>query len=329
MKKRIVLSLVLALILTACGSDSSSAPTQPTSCGQKTETTKQEPPETVLNEINNWIIGDVWNEGFCNFCHYEEDGTSSTGETIDIDSALDRFLKNYEKKAEYDSYVNSLSDEYSSVKTSWSKMIEQADILYEHYKDGVKHTGESTDTALFVQYRDAFSDDISDLASPVSSLDAIGDIEVDKGIFDVTINVPAEYMGETTQEELDEKATAIGYKVVLNDDGSATYTMSKGQHKKMMAEMTESFKTSLNEMVESENYPNFTNIKANADFTNFTITTKSTELDMAESFSTLGFYMYGAIYNIYNGTAVDNIHVDFVNADSGEIISSADSKNMN
>jgi len=168
-----------------------------------------------------------------------------------------------------------------------------------------------------------------DLDSPVSSLDAVGDIEVDKGIFDVEINIPAEYMGETTQEELDETAKAAGYKAVLNDDGSATFTMSKTQHKKMMAEISESLKASLEEMIESEDYPNFTDIRANEDFTNFTITTKSTELDLSESFSTIAFYMYGGIYNIYNGTSVDNIHVDFVNADSGEIISSSDSKDMN
>ena len=168
-----------------------------------------------------------------------------------------------------------------------------------------------------------------DLDSPVSSLDAVGDIEVDKGIFDVEINIPAEYMGETTQEELDETAKAAGYKAVLNDDGSATFTMSKTQHKKMMAEISESLKASLEEMIESEDYPNFTDIRANEDFTNFTITTKSTELNLSESFSTIAFYMYGGIYNIYNGTAIDNIHVDFVNADSGEIISSSDSKDMN
>ena len=49
---------------------------------------------------------------------------------------------------------------------------------------------------------------------------------------------------------------------------------------------------------------------------------------MNESFSTMAFYMYGGMYNIFNGTEVDNIHVDFVNADSGEIISSSDSKNL-
>ena len=77
-----------------------------------------------------------------------------------------------------------------------------------------------------------------------------------------------------------------------------------------------------------EDYPNITSIEANDDFTSFTVTTKSTELDFAESFSVLAFYIYGGMYNQFNGTPVDNVHVDFVNADSGEIISSADSKDL-
>ena len=82
-------------------------------------------------------------------------------------------------------------------------------------------------------------------------------------------------------------------------------------------------------MVGSDDYPNFTDIKANSDFTNFTVTTTSTELDMAESLSIMTFYLDGGMYSIFNGTDVDNIHVDFVNADSGEIISSSDSSEMN
>ena len=114
--------------------------------------------------------------------------------------------------------------------------------------------------------------------------------------------------------------------VKLNDDGSATYTMTKSQHKQMMDEITDSLTESINEMVGSEDYPNFTKIETNSDFTNFIVTTKSLELDLNESFSVMGFYMFGGIYNIFNGTEVDNIHVEFVNADSGEVISSSDSK---
>lgn len=154
-------------------------------------------------------------------------------------------------------------------------------------------------------------------------------IEVDENLLTVELTVPADYIGETTQEELDAAAKENGFKsITLNEDGSATYVMTKGQHKELMSEMTNEFNAALAEMVGSEDYPNFTNIEANSDFTNFTITTTSTELDFNESFSTMVFYMYGGMYNAFNGTSVDNIHVDFVNADSGENISSADSADM-
>lgn len=163
----------------------------------------------------------------------------------------------------------------------------------------------------------------------VSDLDALGDVEVDEGLFDVTLVIPATYVGETTQEELDAAAEEYGYKVVLNKDGSATYTMTKKQHEKMLSDLSDEIHTSLSEMVGSEEYPNITDVTANENFTQFTITTKSTELDLNESFSIMGFYMYGGMYNIFSGEDIDNIHVDFVNADSGEIISSSDSSSIN
>ena len=42
----------------------------------------------------------------------------------------------------------------------------------------------------------------------------------------------------------------------------------------------------------------------------------------------MALYMDGGLYNVYAGTPVDNVHVDFVNADTGKIISQADSKDL-
>lgn len=163
----------------------------------------------------------------------------------------------------------------------------------------------------------------------ISELESLGDVEVEKELFDVTLTIPADYIGEITQEDLDKSAEENGYKsITLNDDGSATYVMTKSQHKKVMENITENINQSLSEMVNSEDYTSFTDIKANSDFTEFTITTTSTELNITESFSVMVFYMYGGMYATFNGSDVDNIHVDFVNADSGEIISSADSSDM-
>ena len=66
----------------------------------------------------------------------------------------------------------------------------------------------------------------------VSDLSAISDINVEKELFDVTITIPSDYIGETTQDELDKTANENGYKATLNDDGSVTYVMTKNSMKR-------------------------------------------------------------------------------------------------
>ncbi|MDR1773012.1 MAG: hypothetical protein LBS02_20630 [Hungatella sp.] len=157
-------------------------------------------------------------------------------------------------------------------------------------------------------------------AETKNNLDAIGNA-------DVELNIPAKLIGEQAQDDLNELCKQKGYKsITLNDDGSATYILTKKQHKKMMNELKDNINSSISEMIGSEDFPNFTDITYNENFTEFEISTKSTELNMADRFSILGFYMYGGMYNIFNGTAADNISVKFVNADSGEEILTANSK---
>lgn len=175
---------------------------------------------------------------------------------------------------------------------------------------------------------DSSSDEGSEEVEESSDLDSLGDIEVDDDLFDVTITIPADYVSSTTQAELDAEVAEVGCKATLNDDGSATYVMTKKQHKKLMDDITTNINDSLNKMVGSEDYPNITSVTANSDFTEFTVTTKNAEPDMSESFAVMSFYMFGGLYHIFNGTTVDNIHVDYVNADSEEVISSADSSDM-
>lgn len=155
-------------------------------------------------------------------------------------------------------------------------------------------------------------------------------VAVEKNLFSVTLTIPASYAGETTQETLDNEATEKGYKsAILNDDGSVTYKMSKSQHKKLMKDIKKTIDDGLAEMIGTEDYPDFKNIQANDDYTSFTITTTTEELNMVESFSVMSFYIYGGMYNVYNGTDVDNIHVEFINAETGEVFSSSDSKDTN
>lgn len=155
-------------------------------------------------------------------------------------------------------------------------------------------------------------------------------IEVDEGLLNVEITVPPDFLEEgTTQETLDEAAKEDGIKsITLNDDGSATYIMSKSKHDEMMAGIRESIDESMAEMIDPETYPTFVEVTSNDDYTHFTVKLSSNEVGLSESISVLGFYMLGGLYNAFNGTPVDDVTVSFVNADTGDIIQEAHSSEM-
>ena len=155
-------------------------------------------------------------------------------------------------------------------------------------------------------------------------------IEVDEGLLNVEITVPPDFLEEgTTQEDLDEAAKEDGIKsITLNDDGSATYIMSKSKHDEMMAGIRESIDESMAEMIDPATYPTFVEVTSNDDYTHFTVKLSSNEVGLSESISVLGFYMLGGLYNAFNGTPVDDVTVSFVNADTGDIIQEAHSSEM-
>lgn len=150
-------------------------------------------------------------------------------------------------------------------------------------------------------------------------------IETEEELFNVVVTFPADLVGETTQGELDAQQNDHFHKATLNSDGSVSIEMSKKQHKALLSELSKSATEELNKMVGSEEFPDITAIDVNSDFTKFTVTTKNTEISLPESFSVMTFYIFGGMYNVLSGNADATITVDFVNADSGEIISTANS----
>ncbi len=124
-------------------------------------------PEGKLNEINNFVISDIWNNGFCDIGWYIKYGTSSTGESLDIDFTLERLAEAMTKKAEYDTYINGLEDEkYTKVKQIWSKLSAEIDRLYgqiQAKKPTANDSSYNFDTGIFNQYMDAFADEVENL----------------------------------------------------------------------------------------------------------------------------------------------------------------------
>lgn len=161
----------------------------------------------------------------------------------------------------------------------------------------------------------------SDQKNLSNDLNNLGNIKVEQSLFTVTLNIPKDFVGTATQEDLNEICKEKGYhSVKLNKDGSATYIMTQSQHDKMMDEYRVQINAELSSMINSESYPNFTKIDANNNFTEFIIFTKSKSLDLTESFSVMQFYVYSGLYNIFNGTTAENVTIIFKNSDTGEII---------
>ena len=165
----------------------------------------------------------------------------------------------------------------------------------------------------------------NDLASDMTELEAIGDVEVENGILTVSITMPADLVDDaTTQEELNEGAGEYYQTALLNEDGSVTYKMTKAQHRAMLNSFTESFDQALQEMIDDNQTYRIAGIKHNEDYTVFDVTEDNDTLGFTDSFSVLAFYMYGGIYNIFSGNKVDNIVVNFYGP-SGNLIQSVNS----
>ena len=187
-----------------------------------------------------------------------------------------------------------------------------------------KSTGETVTESSDKTTEDDFGSDGLDTAK------AVGDIEADEGLLTVTINIPGDYFGETTQEEIDKAVADKGFiSVTLNDDGSATYVMTKSRHKQLMEEISKSMDESLQKILDDKDtYPNFESITHNADYTDFTIEYSAEELSLSDTFSTILFYYMGGMYGVFNGEPAENVHVAFVNSETGELISEANSRDM-
>lgn len=154
-------------------------------------------------------------------------------------------------------------------------------------------------------------------------------IDVDSGLFNVTLTIPASFLAEgTTQEQLTEEARENGYKsITLNEDGSATYVMSKAKHQEMVDEIKQSIDESLDEMVSSESYPNIVSVTTNSDYSQYIVTLNTDEVSMETAFLPMAFYLFSGMYHAFNGTQVENVNIQFVN-EAGELLEESNSNDM-
>ncbi|WP_138755044.1 hypothetical protein [Paenibacillus sinopodophylli] len=122
--------------------------------------------ESELKEVDNFVIGKIWNDGLVNVSHYAGSGTDATGDTMDIDFMIQQLGKAMEEKAEYDTYIQGLDSKYDEVKQLWTKVSGEIDTLYKQLQNNPPNATDEDyefDTGLFQQYSDAFSEEVDAL----------------------------------------------------------------------------------------------------------------------------------------------------------------------
>jgi hypothetical protein len=143
----------------------------------------------------------------------------------------------------------------------------------------------------------------------------------------VEITLPAVYMEGTTQEELNQKFDPYAI-ATLNEDGSVMLSLPKDVHAELVEEVGIELMNQLNAMKGTTDLPNVSAIEVNDDFTEFNLTTTSTELSDEESISALYPYVIGKMYNIVNLTETNVVTVNFKNATTGEVIYTSDAAEL-
>ena len=175
---------------------------------------------------------------------------------------------------------------------------------------------------------------VSQSASAASSGAASGgEIEVDKGLLNVTITLPASFFtlldvsgdGSYTAQTFADKATDSRLKdVTVHEDGSLSFSISKSEHKAMMDEMRQQILGSGEELKES--FPSVKSLEGTDDCTHFTLRVDRAAYENSfDAFALLTVQMQGLMYQAFNGTPDSAVVAEAVDDATGEVIATRDS----
>lgn len=148
-------------------------------------------------------------------------------------------------------------------------------------------------------------------------------VEVDKGLLNVEVVLPKEFIGEEDVDQLIADAKEEGVKeVTKNDDGSLTYKMSKSVYNGMMKDMTQSTLDYIEEMKNNEDFTSIKDVISNKSFSEFTIVADQEGFENSfDGFAALGLGMSGLFYQVFDGVTGDDAKVTIAveNAETGEV----------
>lgn len=111
-----------------------------------------------LIDAYNWQCGDIWNDGYCDISHYVEDGTSSTGDPLNINRTMRKLKKALKQKKYYHNFVTQLQgSRYKEYKIIWKYLYPEMLKLEKCLKKGTPQPESDYDFPYYF-YRDYLSD---------------------------------------------------------------------------------------------------------------------------------------------------------------------------
>lgn len=147
-------------------------------------------------------------------------------------------------------------------------------------------------------------------------------IEVDKGLLNVEVTLPASFFEGDDIEEVIAEAKAAGVsKVTRNEDGSLTYKMSKSKHKEMLGEMEESIIEYVEELENDDDFPSIKEISYKKNFQEFTLKVEREVFENSfDGFATLGLGFTGIYYQVFAGGDLekDKVIIHLQDVSTGE-----------
>lgn len=136
-------------------------------------------------------------------------------------------------------------------------------------------------------------------------------VDVDKGLLNVEITLPASLIEEQDLDDLVAEAKAQGIdEVIKNGDGSVTYKMSKAKHQEMMEEIETGILETMNEMKNIEELESISDVTTNSSYSEFTMVVNKEAYESSfDGFAAFGLGISGMFYQLFDGENPDNLKV--------------------
>jgi hypothetical protein len=152
---------------------------------------------------------------------------------------------------------------------------------------------------------------------------------VDQGLLSTTVTLPADFVQGQTEEELNAAAKAEGWdtEITVNSDGSATYSLSRGEYNKVMDDLRQSIEESIQTSIDEEPKV-YKSITFSDDFRTFDATVNRKALESSMSFLALGLTFSSYIYQSFDGVDADErfMTLNYIDESTGEVFDTYDSR---